>query len=130
MKTRGGEHYAKIAGAFHVSLVCAHCGQGVDSTIEVARRWLLKPSEKVAEAFDTDDLDEDIDVVACPQHINLETWVEDELLLSLPMFARHESCQEKVDKKGAAVEDQGEAQETTKPFSQLGEMLAKVKKSN
>lgn len=130
MKTSGGEFYAKIAGAFQASLVCAHCGHGVDSQIDVYRRWLLKPSEKVAEAFDTDDLDDDIDVVACPKHINLETWIEDELLLSLPMFARHESCQEKIDNQALSDDVQNEALDTVKPFSQLGEMLAKVKKSN
>lgn len=125
-----GESLAAISGGFKAEMSCAHCGKPVKLDIEVSRRWLLKANEKLAEAFDTDDLDEDIDVVACEEFVNLESWIEDELLLSLPMFARHVACEEELNEIDQKLPDSVDLTETRKPFAQLGELIAKAKKTH
>lgn len=70
-------------------LTCQRCLEVVDVPLLVDRSFRLVADEETAAALD-DDSEEDLLVLA--GDFNLHVLIEDELVLALPMIARHEVC--------------------------------------
>jgi len=130
-KDSWGEYLLEFEGLLHVEQSCVACGRAVPLTIDFGRKLLLKPNEVAVDEMNQEDLDEDIDVVACPETINLIDWFEDELLLSLPMFPRHEVCEntpelELIESFKSELDPEEEPEtrvEKVKPFANLADLI-------
>ncbi len=72
-----------------VWLSCQRCLQPMAITLDLDRRLRFVHGESQAEALDADSED---DVLALSRSLDLRELVEDELLLSLPLVPRHDSC--------------------------------------
>lgn len=123
------ESTVQIRGTMQAVLVCAHCGQGVEYTIDLHRNLVLLSTESQAEAYDENELGEFDDVVACGEYISVREWLEDEVLLSLPMLPKHEACNgpEFFDTPDSSDEQGAGNSETHKPFANLGQLIKKNK---
>jgi uncharacterized protein len=132
-----------LEGSFPASVPCMRCSEPVSDHLEFKRLLRLCKSDQEA---DTIELDDEIDPVVASGKVNALEWLEDELLLSLPMFPSHEGCssesvisgspeevsEESVNQRhsgavehSASVEKNLEgASETHRPF----EILARLKK--
>jgi len=130
-----GDCYLDINAELSVALLCVACGHPVDEQLTIRRSLLLKHREVDVDEVDPDELDEDTDVVACPNSINLIDWFEDELLLSLPQFPRHEACAPQLTEDDETSNskyelsdlDADEPQPKVKPFANLADLI-KAKK--
>lgn len=132
------ESTVQIKGTMRVDLLCAHCQEQYSDELPIDRNWVLVLSEQAAEEYDEENLGEHDDVVACEGYIDLKQWVEDELLLSVPMLPAHpEQCvevdwQESLEQSGlngladnAEPEEGAEKVETHKPFADLDQLIKK-----
>jgi len=72
-----------------LALTCQRCLGLVDVPVAVDQYFRFVDSEQAAQAQD-DASDED--VLALSQDFNLANLIEDEVLLALPLIARHETC--------------------------------------
>ena len=72
-----------------VWLTCQRCLQPMAVGLALDRRLRFVHGESQAEALDAES---DDDVLALPRWLDLRELVEDELLLSLPLVPRHETC--------------------------------------
>ncbi|MFN7834320.1 MAG: DUF177 domain-containing protein [Burkholderiaceae bacterium] len=113
----------ELCGHFVASQVCYRCDLPVSQPVEFFRKLRLCKSEK--EADEKADLDDEVDAVVALGYVDLSFWLEDELLLCLPMFARHPECETVADTEKVAVPEteisaQPEmAAQTRKPFAAL-----------
>ena len=102
-------------------LTCQRCLGLVDITVAVRQSFRFVESEQAAQMQD-DESDED--VLALSQDFNLAALIEDEVLMALPLIARHETCPVAVK---LAVADPGfETLSTEKrhPFAVLAKLRA------
>ncbi|NJM32122.1 MAG: DUF177 domain-containing protein [Limnobacter sp.] len=144
-QNRRGESELLIQGTMQADMQCSHCGKGVLYDLEVFRQLRLVKSEQEAEAYEEGLLGDHQDVVACIGLVNLRDWLEDELLLSLPMLARHATCSapelelsELAKQQPAGFATEGTTNnasaaaptetETNKPFAALGNLLGRRSK--
>lgn len=131
LRNKRNESTVQIRGTMRVELICVQCGESIDSTVPINRNWVLARSEQEAEDYDEDDLGEQDDVVACDGYANVQQWVEDELLLSLPMLPAHDfECVEPVSvsqQDSEMDQEVEEPQETHKPFANLDQLIKKSK---
>ena len=72
-----------------VRLRCQRCLQPMAVPLAVLRRFRFAATEEEAERLD---VDSDDDILALPASLDLHALVEDELILALPSFPRHEDC--------------------------------------
>ena len=72
-----------------VWLTCQRCLQPMAVGLALDRRLRFVHGESQAQALDAES---DDDVLALPRWLDLRELVEDELLLSLPLVPRHETC--------------------------------------
>ncbi|MDX1668330.1 MAG: YceD family protein, partial [Limnobacter sp.] len=131
--SRRHESTVQIKGTMRIDLICAHCQGEYSDTIPIHRNWVLMRSEQAAEDYDEDNLGEHDDVVACEGYIDLKQWVEDELLLSLPMLPAHpdqcvqnwlDSASEQGELDDAPeVNNDPDKPETHKPFADLDQLI-------
>lgn len=77
-----------------VSLICQRCLQPMTQPIHVANRFLIADDEDAADQLDQDD---DYDVVVGSATFDLNTLIEDEVILALPSAPRHRVCPEGAD---------------------------------
>lgn len=108
-----------------VSLQCQNCMQPVDYRIEANYRHLLLSDEAQLA-----DLDEEEDGIVCDDDmVAVADLIEDELLLALPMVARHESeqCSPEDDQLQDYQTEAPEAVDTYKPFAGLAELTKDLK---
>lgn len=78
-----------LAGQGKIELECQRCLEPVRWTLDVDRSLQFVAGEEAAEALDADS---EHDVLPLTRRLDLFEVLEDELLLSLPLIARHESC--------------------------------------
>ena len=104
-----------------VSLECQNCMQPMRLDLKASYRHLLVQNEDQLL-----ELEDDEDGIVCPSEmVDLADLIEDELLLALPMVARHESGQcapeddQLDDYRSEPEQDSGE---TYKPFAGLAEL--------
>lgn len=130
-RNKKGESTVQIRGTMRVELICVQCGESIDASIPIDRNWVLARSEQEAEDYDEDELGEQDDVVACEGYVNVQQWVEDELLLSLPMLPAHDfECVDHsvVGEPSAEIDQEAEEPlETHKPFANLDQLIKKSK---
>lgn len=72
-----------------VTLICQRCLQPLHEPIAIRSRFLIAADEATAEALDQDDA---FDVVVADPEFELNTLIEDEVILALPSAPRHRVC--------------------------------------
>ena len=100
-------------------LVCQRCLHPVDIAVAVSRSFRFVGSEEAAE---TQDEEAEEDVLALSKDFNLRELIEDEVLMELPVVARHEVCP--VEVKLTVLDPDFDAATTEKlnPFAVLGKL--------
>lgn len=81
-----------IRGELKAHCACVVCGEGVAENLQILRKLRVLKSESLIERYDEALLDDETDLVCADGLINLRDWLEDEVLLSAPMFSRHADC--------------------------------------
>ena len=101
---------------------CQRCLSSVQIKVRADRDFLFVADEATAEAMDEDS---EADVLVISRDLDALALVEDELILSLPLVPRHETCPQSLPD---AVADEGfaSASERPHPFAKL----AALKKSD
>lgn len=124
-----GDCIVNICGTIEVYLACVNCGLSYKQEIKLDRGLVLQLNEKQAENYDESKLQDNHDVVACEKTVVLENWLEDELLLSLPMIPKHSQGCDQASEAQTMHEQVNQAdnisQEKVKPFSGLAELINK-----
>ena len=72
-----------------VALICQRCLQPMRVPLNLRSKFLVAASEDAADALDQDD---DFDVVVGSAQFELDTLIEDEVILALPIAPRHTVC--------------------------------------
>ena len=96
-----------------VRLECQRCLAPVEVALEIDRPFRFVADEAQAAALDAE-MEEDVLVTS--RALDLREWIEDELLLALPIVPRHEACPQALT-VGAPAEP--EPDETPHPFAAL-----------
>ncbi len=102
---------------------CLRCGKPVLQALEFDRLLRICKSEQEADTLETD---ENEDAVAAPGKIDALQWLEDEMLLCLPMFPAHEECEsgvQAVPAEADSVSGGDPANESHRPFEKLAGLL-------
>lgn len=87
---RDGRCQLQIEGEFSAAVPCLRCSGPVALSIAFDRLLRLCKSEQEADTLETD---ENEDAVAAPGKADVLQWLEDEMMLCLPMFPAHDACQ-------------------------------------
>ncbi len=97
-----GHCFIGLEGSFPASVPCMRCSNPVSDHFEFKRLLRLCKSDQEA---DTLELDDEVDPVVASGKVNVLEWLEDELMLSLPMFPSHEGCASESVSVGPVNED-------------------------
>jgi uncharacterized protein len=84
------EHRLRLRVQATVWRQCQRCLQPVALALEVDREFLFAANEEAAAKLDDERDDEDVLVLS--RQFDLQTLVEDELLLALPIVPMHDAC--------------------------------------
>lgn len=98
-----------------LALECQRCLRPLDTPIEVERSFRFVAGEDQAAALDAES---DDDVLALTRSLDLQTLLEDELLLALPLVPRHGTCPQPLPMSAGQV-DADAADEPASPFDAL-----------
>lgn len=117
LQVTGGEAemWLELQAEADVPLQCQRCLQAMSEALRVRRRFRFVRSEE--EALRLDDESED-DVLALPARLDLLEFLEDELILALPIVPRHDECPVPLPLPSAASPDEAETQ-APNPFAAL-----------
>ncbi len=117
--------WLRLAASTRVWLTCQRCLQPYAIGLGVEQRVRFVRDEATAEALDAE-VEED--VLALPRWLNLRDLAEDELLLSLPLVPRHETCPQPlipgVDSLGHGLTSPQVAQAATEPANPFAVLKA------
>ena len=83
------EMWLELQAEADVPLLCQRCLQAMSETLRVQRRFRFVRSEEEAARLDEDSED---DVLVLPARLDLLEFLEDELILALPIVPRHDAC--------------------------------------
>lgn len=83
------EIWLHLTARAELPLQCQRCLQPVQETVEVNRLVRFVADEETAAELDAE-LEED--VLVHSRQFDLRWWVEDELILALPLVPKHEAC--------------------------------------
>ena len=72
-----------------VVLICQRCLEPMTEALHLRPKFLVAADEDTADALDQDD---DFDVVVGSAEFDLDTLIEDEVVLALPIAPRHTVC--------------------------------------
>ena len=100
-----------IQAQAQLPMQCQNCLEMVQVDLQVDRWFRFVKDE--ASALREDETSEE-DVLVLSDHFDLRSLVEDELLMSLPMVARHDKCSSDPGSQGA-----GQLAEPVHPFAAL-----------
>jgi uncharacterized protein len=100
-------------------LTCQRCLGLADMVVSVNRSFRFVEGEAAAEA--EDELAEE-DVLALSRDFNLHELMEDEVLMALPLFPRHEVCPVEVKLAVADAEFEEASTEKINPFAVLASL--------
>jgi uncharacterized protein len=106
-------------------LTCQRCLQVVKVPMLVDRTFQFVHDEDLAAELD---VDSDEDVLSLNQRLNVRQWIEDELLLELPIVPRHDVCPEPL-LVPLDVHQGNEASSQSNPFDALKVLKLGPKKS-
>ncbi len=102
-----------VSAQTQAALSCQRCLTAVNLDLSVQRSFMFVQGEAQAAELDAQ---MDDDVLVLTKSLNIQTLIEDELLLALPVVPRHEVCPEHVN---LSFQDELEAQEVPHPFAGL-----------
>lgn len=97
-------------------LTCQRCLKPVSQTLDVDRSFRFVANESEAAEQDAD---AEEDVLVLSRQFNVLELIEDELLLDLPVIARHEVCPEPLAAAAAEAEDEAPEEPRPNPFAAL-----------
>ncbi len=104
-----------------VEVPCTHCNGPIE--VEIAREvpFLFVKSEAEANRMPLDE-DDDMEIVVGSEQMNVAEWVQEEVILSLPTFPKHEGCDmpEVEDEEEEIVEPA-----RPNPFANLRDLMKK-----
>ena len=103
-------------------LTCQRCLGVVDVALMVERSFRFVDDESAAAVQDEQSEE---DVLALSREFDLPALVEDELLMALPLAARHEICPQPVKLAGADAQFDRSASRQDNPFSILGKLKSR-----
>jgi uncharacterized protein len=88
---RGGAHevWLHLDASLTLPMECQRCLRAVDEQITVRRSVRFVADEDSAAELDAESED---DVLVLSRAFDLRWWIEDELILELPLVPRHEVC--------------------------------------
>lgn len=90
VKDKDSRCYIDLIVNAALELQCQRCLKSLSFDIDIDKRLELVRSE--ADIVDDDVEDEWRDVLVASREMSVKSLVEDEILLALPMVARHEDC--------------------------------------
>jgi uncharacterized protein len=104
---RGGQGQAVLHLHAFATLrpVCQRCLQPMTFEADVVRRVRFVSTEQEAAA---QDMEEEDDVLSLEAPLDVQAWVEDELLLALPLVPMHDPCPQPLPPPRNPVEDEPE----------------------
>lgn len=113
---RRGLPAAALSMEGDLDLFCARCNKPVPVHIDSEAVFRFAASEAEANALPIEEDEEGEDVAVGSKKFDLEKWVEEEAILSLPRMVFHDDCEE-----GAGWEDEPEGAvfERPNPFAAL-----------
>jgi uncharacterized protein len=100
---------------------CQRCLQPVSIDLTIDRPFRFVRDEDEAAALDADSEE---DVLVLSRRFDVQEWVEDELLLALPIVPLHEACPQPLPLSAAPVEDA--PPERPNPFAVLQALKGKT----
>ncbi|MBP5789793.1 MAG: DUF177 domain-containing protein, partial [Neisseriaceae bacterium] len=74
-----------------LQMICQRCLKTMDFPLNNTLRTLIFADENAANR--ADELYDDVDVLVVGDTINVQEWVEDQLLTALPYAPMHDNCQ-------------------------------------
>lgn len=107
------EMWLELQADAEVPLQCQRCLQSMSEALRVQRRFRFVRSEEEALRLDEDSED---DVLVLPARLDLLEFLEDELILALPIVPRHDECPTPLP---LPVQDEDEEAEAPNPFAAL-----------
>jgi uncharacterized protein len=124
---RSPQGYAEIKGHIEAELVlvCQRCLGPMDYSVYSKIHLAIVPSDALATQ-----LQNEIDTVVIPEEMFLRDFIEDELMLSLPLIPRHER-EEDCDQAASQYlhidfeQDKDQQEKKENPFSVLSELKTK-----
>jgi uncharacterized protein len=106
------QYWLHVMAQTHAALTCQRCLGHCRAILLVERSFIFVQGETQAAELDAA-IEEDVLVLT--KELNLQTLIEDELLLALPLVPRHEVCPEPIE---LLSQDEPEAQ-ALHPFAAL-----------
>lgn len=109
-----------IAGTLH--LLCQRCLCGVAYSFELQRDLRFLPDATLLPEVSEEE--ENVDDIVAPSKLDVLDWVEDEILLGLPISPRHE--------KGRCLSSGSQAEDRSAgihPFAVLAELKSETRKT-
>ena len=101
---------------------CVPCGEPVVIEIDKVVPFLFVQNEKEANDIPIEE-DGDYEIVVGSRKFDLAAWVEEELILSLPVFAQHDDCQ--PDQERMHTKQVEKKEERASPFACLAALKTK-----
>lgn len=117
-----GRPAAKLVLRAHLVSQCVRCGKPCDIEIDKEVPFVFTKTEAEADAMPIED-DDGYDVVVGRRRFDTTGWVEEELILSLPAFPRHEDCE--PDRTKLETEETPETEARPNPFACLAGLKTK-----
>jgi uncharacterized protein len=116
-RQRGAVPTAVLEVKAHVVLECQRCFGPVPQDLESLARLAFARE-------DAPDMPPDYEAIGGdPRRVDLASLVEDELLLSLPLIARHRGGERCVPPTKSAAPRDSKAQEMRRPFAELKKLM-------
>lgn len=113
---QGAQAWLRLVLHAKVELTCQRCLSPVAVTLDVDRWFRFVAGEQQAAALDAES---DDDVLASSRSFDLFELAEDELLLALPLVARHEACPQPLAAPAAAAGASDAPDIEASPFAAL-----------
>lgn len=115
----GEEIWLHLAAQAVLPLTCQRCLGPVELPVSFDRSFRFAATEELAAALDEESEE---DVLVLSRDFNLLELIEDELLMALPVVAKHESCPVPVKMQVADPDFVDEPVEKVNPFAVLGQL--------
>lgn len=114
-----GQIWLRLKASASLPMTCQRCLHPVDVPLQVEREFRFVADEATAEALDSESEE---DLLVLSREFSLHELIEDELIMALPVVARHKKCPAHV-KLASSHEDfeQANAQRPN-PFAALAEL--------
>lgn len=104
-----------------VNMICTRCTKPMPVVVHCEVPFLFTKTEEQADLIPIEA--EDVEIVVGSEDMNVAEWVQEEVILSLPAFPKHEDCESVLDDW---EDDMPEIEEKRpNPFANLKDLLKK-----